>query len=107
MMCSTSPTSADSLVYAAARPPYRCDHVSRDGQEKNTPLPPSECISFAFRSNLQSVWRTPTDQPTTMEECPPGGDCASDEGDPSKSDNPPASWTANPAGEQAQGESER
>ena len=39
-----------------------------------------------------------------MEECPPGGDCASDEGDPStSSDNPPASWTANPAGEQAQG----
>ena len=47
------------------------------------------------------------DQPTRMEECPPGGDCASGEGDPSESDNSPASWTANPAGEQAQGESER
>ena len=34
-----------------------------------------------------------------MEECPPGGDCASGEGDPSKSDYPPASWTPNPAGD--------
>ena len=46
-----------------------------------------------------------------MEECSPGGDCASGVGDPSKSDNPPVIWTPNPAGEQAQGsaqgESER
>ena len=42
-----------------------------------------------------------------MEERPPGGDCASGEGDPPKSDNPPASWTPSPVGEQAQGESER
>ena len=42
-----------------------------------------------------------------MEERPPGGDCASGEGDPSKSDNPPASWTPNPVGEQDQGKRER
>ena len=60
-----------------------------------------------IRSNLYSVYYAPTDQPITMEECPPCGDCASGEGDPSKSDNPPASWTANPAGEQDQGQSER
>ena len=43
-----------------------------------------------------------------MEECPPGGDCAPGEGDPSKSaDNPPATWTPNPAGVRVQGESER
>ena len=47
------------------------------------------------------------DQPTRMEECPPGGDCASGEGDPSKYDNPPASWTPNPAGDLAQGKRER
>ena len=41
-----------------------------------------------------------------MEDYPPGGDCASGEGDLSKSDNPPASWTLNPAGEQAQGKRE-
>ena len=42
-----------------------------------------------------------------MEKCPPGDDCASGEGDPSKSDNPPASRTPNPAGDGVQGESER
>ena len=42
-----------------------------------------------------------------MEECPPGGDYTSGEYDPSESDNPPESRTTNPAGEQAQGESER
>ena len=50
---------------------------------------------------------TQTDQPTRMEECPPSGDGASGEGEPSKSDSPPASWTPNPAGEQAQGKRER
>ena len=42
-----------------------------------------------------------------MEECPPGGDYAPGEDNPSKTDNPPANWTTNPAGEHAQGESER
>ena len=42
-----------------------------------------------------------------MEECPLDGDCASGEGDPSNSDNPPASWTPNPVEEQDLGESER
>ena len=42
-----------------------------------------------------------------MEEDPPGGDNASVEVDPSKTEtNPPASFTPNPAGEQAQGKSE-
>ena len=46
-----------------------------------------------------------------MEECPPGGDYALGEDNPSESDNLPAVWTPNPAEEQAQdsdqGESER
>ena len=47
------------------------------------------------------------DQSIRMEECPPGGDCVSGEGDPSKSsDHSCVSWTPNPDEEQAQGESE-
>ena len=42
-----------------------------------------------------------------MEVCPPGGDYASVKDDPSKTDNSTATWTASPAGEQAQGEGER
>ena len=42
-----------------------------------------------------------------MEGIPPGGDYASVKDDPSKTDNPPATWTPSPAGEQAQGEGER
>ena len=41
-----------------------------------------------------------------MEGNPPGGDDASVKDDPSKTDNPPATWTPSPAGEQAQGEGE-
>ena len=42
-----------------------------------------------------------------MEADPPGGDNASVKVDPSKTEtSPPASFTPNPAGEQAQGESE-
>ena len=42
-----------------------------------------------------------------MADDPPGGDYASVEGDPSKTETkPPESFTPNPAGEQAQGESE-
>ena len=42
-----------------------------------------------------------------MEECPPRGDYASGEDDPSESDNPPVICTPNTAGEQDQDESER
>ena len=55
-----------------------------------------------------STWSGPTAPvEARMEDCSPGGDYVSFKDNPSKTANPPATWTPSPAGEQAQGEGKR
>ena len=67
-----------------------------------------QCVVTSFQRNQLSIWSGPTTPvEARMEECLPGGDYASIKDDPSKTANPPATWTPIPAGEQAQSEGER
>ena len=65
-------------------------------------------VVASFQKNQLSIWSGPTTPvEVRMEGSHPGGDDASVKDDPSKTANPPATWTPSPAGEQAQDEGER